>query len=236
MQAAAVRVSGELNLVTAPQVVQVLDEALEHARLIMVNVRDLSFVDDSGLQVLVDATRRARTSGARLVLVGVSAELAQWFAVTGTRPLVDMLPGTPSAAGGREDAVARGFDPLLNPVNARIVAARVMDIPDRALWAHSLDGTIRCGWAPAAEDLRLPVGAPLEVYLDHQGAVNGWWHTASRVAVNQRHLTSIDAAPTTAAGLACQGACELIWQAPAAVHVLDHDERCLTCAGALVLA
>lgn len=250
MQAATLRVAGELDMLTAPQLEQVLQDALEHARLVMVDVGEVSFVDCSALHVLLDSARRARRRGSRLVLVGASAEFERLFAVTGTRAMVDVLPGAPAAAGVRGNAVSvmpdrpvpagpvvrGGVDPLKNPVNAGVVTARVMDVPERGLWAQCPDGSIRRAWAPAAAGLRVPAGDRVEVFLDRRGAVNGWWHAGSGVAVNQRHLAAVDAESVTAAALACQGACGLLWQAPAAARVLDQDERCLTCAGALAVA
>jgi anti-anti-sigma factor len=252
---AAVRVAGELDMVTAPQVAQVLQEALEHARLVVINLRALSFADSSGLHVLLDATRQAREGGSRLVLVGASAELERLFAVTGTRALVDILPGAAVNSAVHEDAVSMAPDtpaglrgaesaslesdsavqPLKNPVNAGIITARVMDIPDRGLWMHSPDGSIRRAWAPAVARMRVPADARVEIYLDRRGAVNGWWHADSGLAVNQRQLAA-GAEPATAPALACQGPCGLLWTAPAAARLLDHDERCLTCAGALALS
>ncbi|MDA0169519.1 STAS domain-containing protein [Solirubrobacter taibaiensis] len=233
--AAAVRVGGELDSITAPQLQQVLDEALDHAQLILVNLREVSFVDSTGLRLLLDATRRSREGHWRLVLVGASAPLERLFALTATRSFVHALPAPPRTAATAVPAADGGIDPLSNPVNARIITARVMDIDDRALWAHSTDGAIRRVWAPTADRSRLPAGAKVEVYLDHRGTINGWWLTGSRLAINQRHLDTVDDEPETAPALACQGLCELLWQAPAAAHVLDHEERCLTCAGALAL-
>ncbi|MDA0184384.1 STAS domain-containing protein [Solirubrobacter phytolaccae] len=236
MDAAAVRVTGDLDSVTAPQVWGVLDEALEHARLVVINLREVLFVDSSGLRLLLEATRRTRESGARLVLIGAQKGVERLFALTATRALVDAIPVASAAADGTSAPMTNGgIDPLDNPVNARVVMARVMDIHERALWAHSPDGAIRRAWAPASDGDRVPAGARVEIYLDHQGAVNGWWHTDSRVAVNQRHLTTTGTEQERARALACQGTCELLWQAPAAAQVLDHHERCLTCAGPLVL-
>ncbi len=242
VDAAAVRLGGELDVITAPQVTLVLREALEHARLVVIDVHELSFVDSCGVHVFLDATRQARDAGARLVLVGASAELERVFVLTGTRGLVDMLAGAPAAKPVLQDAVPRTpspvtdgrRDPLKNPVNAGIVTARVMDIADRALWTHSRDGSIRRAWAPAAAAVRVPAGTAVEVYLDRRGAINGWWHRDSGLAINQRRLAA-DADPESAAGLACQGPCGLVWRAPAAAELLDHDEHCLTCAGDLAL-
>ncbi|MBE2320415.1 STAS domain-containing protein [Solirubrobacter sp. CPCC 204708] len=238
MDAATVRAAGRLDSVTAPQLRLVLDAALQHARLVAINLREVSFVDSTGRRLLVDATRRAHKRGSRLVVMDASAEVERSFALAETRALLDVLPG----ALGSTPNVARepidGVDPLRNPVNARIVTARVMDTDARALWTHGADGTIRRAWAPDAFDGTLmPPGARVEIYLDQHGAVNGWWHTSSRLAINQRHLAAVDGGPEFATGaLVCQGSCELLWQAPAAAQVLGHDERCLTCAGPLALA
>jgi hypothetical protein len=112
--------------------------------------------------------------------------------------------------------------------HARLVAV------DRRLWAHDPDGVIRREWAPASPRVQVPAGAKVEVSLDEQGAVNGWWHVDSGLAVNQRRLAP-HADPVTAAGLARQGSCGVLWRASAAARLLDNEERCLTCAGALAL-
>jgi anti-anti-sigma factor len=64
---------------------QVLREVLAHARLVAVDVRELSCVDSSGLHVLLDAAQHARHAGRRLVLVGASAEPERLYGLTGTR-------------------------------------------------------------------------------------------------------------------------------------------------------
>ena len=68
--AASARVVGGLDVATAPQLEQVLDEALRHARLVVLDVTELSFVDSCGLRVLFYAARRAHGAGARLVVAG----------------------------------------------------------------------------------------------------------------------------------------------------------------------
>jgi anti-anti-sigma factor len=253
--AASAQVAGELDTATAPQLEQTLLEALEQARLVVLDLRGLSFVDSSGLHVLLDATQHARRAGARLVLAGASAELERLVELTGTRALLDMLPGAPATGPVHEDPVAvmpqraldsrpgesdpradeRRIQPFENPVNVLVVSARVMDVADRGLWSHGPDGTIRRAWAPASARSAVPAGTVIELYLDDRGAINGWWLPGSDVAINQRHLAAGDAEPLTAAALACQGPCGLVWQAPAAAKLTDHDERCLTCAGALAL-
>ncbi|MGE5746710.1 MAG: STAS domain-containing protein [Solirubrobacterales bacterium] len=69
--ATVITVSGELDLASADR----LDEAIRHAeestttRWVVVDLEDLSFLDSTGLNVLLEARRRARENGDRLRFV-----------------------------------------------------------------------------------------------------------------------------------------------------------------------
>ncbi|MGI9082213.1 MAG: STAS domain-containing protein, partial [Thermoleophilaceae bacterium] len=53
--AAWVYVAGELDVATAPQLEQTLREAQSEARLVVLDLRELTFVDSAGVHVIVDA-------------------------------------------------------------------------------------------------------------------------------------------------------------------------------------
>lgn len=89
--AASVRVAGELDLGTAPQLRTALEEALVYARLVLLDVSDVSFMDSSGLRVVLEASIGARAQDARVLLVGVSEEVEALIDLTGTRPHIDLL-------------------------------------------------------------------------------------------------------------------------------------------------
>ena len=225
-EAASVRVSGELDLATAARLDEALREALGFACLILLDLHEMSFMDSSGLHVIVDTTNRARTRGARILLTGVSANVETLLALTGTRSHLDLLETrAPSPPEDRR--------PLDNPVNDRVLMARVMEMSDDNLWMRAVDGTIHRPWAPASDGLPVPAGTDLEIYLDATGAVNGWHEPRSGLAINQRGLEPGES-PVTHADLACQGRCGLVWLAPAAARLEERSERCLTCAGPLV--
>ena len=61
--AAWVHVAGELDSATTPQLAQTLRDAEPHARLIALDLRDVTFMGCSGVHVIVDASRRARDVG-----------------------------------------------------------------------------------------------------------------------------------------------------------------------------
>ena len=66
---ATVTVSGELDAYTAPQLRKVLDEVLDGSiASVVVDLRGTSFIDSTGLGVLVGAARKARSQDGELVL------------------------------------------------------------------------------------------------------------------------------------------------------------------------
>jgi len=60
---------GELDLETAPQFREHLDDAEEDAMTLVVDLRNLTFLDSCGIGELVGAHQRARRDGRRLVVV-----------------------------------------------------------------------------------------------------------------------------------------------------------------------
>jgi anti-anti-sigma factor len=82
---ASVRValSGELDIASAP----VLEEALgriesEQPAVLLVDLRELDFMDSTGLRTLVSANQRARAQGRRLAIVRGPEQVDRIFSVT----------------------------------------------------------------------------------------------------------------------------------------------------------
>ena len=70
------RLDGELDLVTAPWLARRLGKVeATNPALLLIDLRDLTFMDSSGLRELFSAQRRARAAGRRLVLVKGSAPI-----------------------------------------------------------------------------------------------------------------------------------------------------------------
>lgn len=76
--------SGELDLSSATQVEDVLKE-IEDAGpgLLVIDLRDLTFMDSTGLRVMVSADARARDAARRLVLVQGPEAVHRVFRITG---------------------------------------------------------------------------------------------------------------------------------------------------------
>lgn len=62
-------VAGELDLATAPQLERTLRETQQQARLILLDLRELTFMDSAGVHTIVNASIAARQLGRRLVLL-----------------------------------------------------------------------------------------------------------------------------------------------------------------------
>jgi len=76
--------SGQLDVVSAPELARRLDEVLAeaHAR-VMLDLNGLEFVDSAGVSVLIKAKREAEASGRALVLHGPTEQLERVFALVG---------------------------------------------------------------------------------------------------------------------------------------------------------
>lgn len=81
--AAWLTVGGELDLAVAPYLASRLEDALASARLVVIDLRPLTFMDSSGLSVLVAAHQRALRSGRRLVLVRGPEHVTRRLAISG---------------------------------------------------------------------------------------------------------------------------------------------------------
>ena len=103
-----VRVSGELDIATAPILEQTLRAAEQRAPRIVLDLRALAFMDCSGVHVILDGARRASAAARRLVLVRGRAQVDRVLELT--------------AAG--KDLEIVDLDPVEPPVQALIQLAQ----------------------------------------------------------------------------------------------------------------
>src|SRR5919107_788099 len=76
---------GELDLATAPDLEQLVNQSLDAGRDVVVDLRDLEFMDSSGIRVLVAAHARAGRDGTRVFIVrpGQGSAVAKIVEVSG---------------------------------------------------------------------------------------------------------------------------------------------------------
>jgi anti-anti-sigma factor len=90
LDAGWVHVAGALDIASAPELERTLLEPELQTHLVVVDMRDLVFMDSSGVHVIVDASIRARNAGHRLVLVHGSADVNRVFTLTGSSDKVEI--------------------------------------------------------------------------------------------------------------------------------------------------
>ena len=79
---AVVTVSGDVDLATAPELRSRLADVVQGGLPVVVDLDGVDVLDSTGLGVLIGARRRARQSGADLVLVCAEGRLTDLLAVT----------------------------------------------------------------------------------------------------------------------------------------------------------
>ena len=90
-------VSGELDIATAPQLAHTLGCAQADAALVILDLRELQFMDSSGANLIEAASGRARQASDRLVVVGGPVQVERIFALVG---LDRQLEGRDRPRGG----------------------------------------------------------------------------------------------------------------------------------------
>jgi anti-anti-sigma factor len=96
-----VHVAGELDLTTRQRLRHTLAAAQLQAFLLVLDLRELTFVDRAGMQVILDAVGRARRDGGQLVLVRGPAEVDNVFKATegfGSVTIIELDSSEPASA------------------------------------------------------------------------------------------------------------------------------------------
>jgi anti-anti-sigma factor len=86
--------TGELDLATAPSLDAALDRAFAAAGTgrVVLDLRELEFIDSSGLRSLLTARRRAEASGAGFSLVAGHRALERTLDIAGVRQVFSWTP------------------------------------------------------------------------------------------------------------------------------------------------
>ena len=99
--AAWVRVAGELDIATSPQFRQTMGEAQRAADVVFMDLRELCFIDSSGVHVILDAARDSRPYGGLVLIVRGPPQVDQVLTLTEVSKQVmifDLAPAEPAPA------------------------------------------------------------------------------------------------------------------------------------------
>ncbi len=103
-----VSLAGEADAFAAPAAERDLERALARgARIVVVDLTDITFIDSTMLGVLVTTGRRLREDGGQLVVVCPDEHIRRLFAITRIAELVSVIPSI------------RALSPLASPTGAR---------------------------------------------------------------------------------------------------------------------
>ena len=84
-----IRARGEVDLAAAPKFQEAIDAAIESKPTSMlIDLSEVTFLDSSGIRVLVDAQRRLKEAGASFTIDGMSPALTRVFEIAG---VIDLL-------------------------------------------------------------------------------------------------------------------------------------------------
>lgn len=83
-EAAWVHVAGKLDLATVPQLERTLREPQLQAGLVVLDLRELRFIDTAGVVAIVHASFCARQAGRRLILLRAPPNVDRMFTLTAT--------------------------------------------------------------------------------------------------------------------------------------------------------
>ncbi len=88
---AVYRVTGDIDIESSPEVKKFFDKvAKEQRSKVLVNLKEVNYVDSSGLATLVEIFKNLRTYGGKLKLSNLSAKVNGLFEITKLDKLFDI--------------------------------------------------------------------------------------------------------------------------------------------------
>ena len=91
-------ISGELDAYTAPDLRDALDGALAEGRSwLIVDLADLTYLDSTGLGILVGTAKKARQADGDIAVVCVNPTLLKIFDISGTREILNVADSVDAA-------------------------------------------------------------------------------------------------------------------------------------------
>lgn len=101
-QTVVLHLAGDLDVATAPVLRQALAGIVEDQGnlAVQLDLREMTFVDSTGLSVLMAALQRVREKGGRLTLANLRPQTRKVFDIVGFSTIFDIGPEPPSGLAG----------------------------------------------------------------------------------------------------------------------------------------
>ncbi len=104
-EVAVLELAGDLDVSSAGEVERAVRGLQERVRHLVVDLRGVTFMDSTGLRLLVAADARARTGGRRLSVVRGPESIRRVFRITLLEWRFDLVDDPAQVTGGRDEAV-----------------------------------------------------------------------------------------------------------------------------------
>jgi anti-sigma B factor antagonist len=98
--AALVVVRGDIDLSTLAKATAALDGARAGARSVVLDLRQVGFMDTSGLRLIIEEQRRAAATGYRFAVIRGSRRVQRLFEIAGLADEPDLFVDAPAGGGG----------------------------------------------------------------------------------------------------------------------------------------
>lgn len=85
-----IQLVGEVDLATCPPFERALEKAQDRASIVSIDLQEVTFVDCSGLRVIVQAAARAAAAGTKLTLAGPTGQVERLLDLTGPFRTIDI--------------------------------------------------------------------------------------------------------------------------------------------------
>ncbi|KYH31635.1 STAS domain-containing protein [Neomoorella mulderi] len=97
-----VRVKGEVDLESADALRRELEASLDHAHpeVLMLDLEGVTFMDSSGLGVILGRYRRLKKQGGRVVICRPQPQVRRLLEISGLSKIMTIHPHGPETAGG----------------------------------------------------------------------------------------------------------------------------------------
>jgi anti-anti-sigma factor len=96
--AAWVHVAGELDLANTPELRRALGDAQLYARMVVLDLREVTFIESAGVHVILDAAENVRPGKGRLIVVCGPVQVDRALTLTGVPSQVLIVDLNPSEA------------------------------------------------------------------------------------------------------------------------------------------
>ncbi|MDP8299663.1 MAG: STAS domain-containing protein [Candidatus Tantalella remota] len=95
-----VRMNGDIDINSAPDVKKSFDTTVSEKKdKVVINLKEVGYVDSSGLATLVEILKNLRSYGGKLKLTNLSAKVKGLFEITKLDKLFDIVPEEEDAVG-----------------------------------------------------------------------------------------------------------------------------------------